>query len=60
MGPVAGTKVTLIGHRAKEGHLTGRVKPARRCDLWQVYWTKNPTGTNNTYQWVPRDQIMGR
>jgi hypothetical protein len=52
-------KVTLIGHRAVEGHLTGRKKPGRRCEYWQVYKTKVPRGdANNIGEWWPSDQIL--
>jgi hypothetical protein len=53
-----GTKVTLIGLRENLGHLTGLKKEGRRCELWQVYWTKVRYGANNTSQWVPCDQIL--
>jgi len=60
MQPKANTAITLIGHTALVGYLTGRIKSGRRCDYWQCYWTFSDGGADNTYQWVPRDQILIR
>ena len=57
--PILNAKVTLIGHQEREGYLTGLSKYGRRGELWQVYWTYNPTGADNICQWIPCDQIMG-
>jgi len=61
MEPIKGTLVTLIGHDTLVGYLTGRTKPGRRCEYWQIYWTKTDADmADNIGQWVPRDQIIRR
>ncbi len=66
-GPITmeGTKVSLIGHEEKcinprhfKGHLTGLRKSGQRCEMWQVYWTKVPIGSDNVKVFVPCDKLI--